>query len=57
MPFTRKNLKGLSKYVSALFLNQCVELGSLRSGKVILEDQVYFASFFETVTQRTEGFF
>lgn len=53
----KKKLKELSKYVIALFLNQCVELGSLQWGKLILEDQVYLAIFFERGTQRTEGFF
>lgn len=53
----KKKLKELSKYVSALFLNQCVELGSLQWGKLILEDQVYLAIFFERGTERTEGFF
>lgn len=53
----KKKRRELSKYVSALFLNQCAELGSLQSEKVILEDQVYLAIFFERGTQRTEGFF
>lgn len=53
----KKKCKEFSKYVSALFLNQCVELGSLQMGKVILEDKVYLEIFFERGTQRTEGFF
>lgn len=53
----KKKRKALSKYVSAIFLNQSVELGGLQLEKVILEDQVYLAVFFERGTQRTESFF